>query len=261
MKLGSGARRGAQRGGFVLGIIVGLLVGLAIALGVALYIAKVPVPFMDKVGHRTPEQEAQEAEKLKTWDPNAGLAGKQAPRPVMPASEPAAETAPPAPHTATPASSPVPVAVVGKPVAAKPAASAASATGSTKPKHETRDSRDPAAILAGEPVNSKADKPTKNDKPAKSDKPADPAVPGSDAFVYFVQAGAYSNSNDAEQQRARLAMQGLVAKVSEREQAGRTVYRVRLGPFDSRDEAERQQDRLKGAGLDSALVRVERNHP
>ncbi|MCA6218502.1 SPOR domain-containing protein [Ideonella sp. B7] len=254
MKLGSGARRGAQRGGFVLGIIVGLLVGLAIALGVALYIAKVPVPFMDKVGHRTPEQEAQEAEKLKTWDPNAGLAGKQAPRPVMPASEPATEAAP-APRTAGAASSPVPVAVVGKPVAAKPAASAASATASPKPKHETRDSRDPAAILAGEPVSSKAD------KPAKTDKPAEPAAAGGDAFIYFVQAGAYSNSNDAEQQRARLAMQGLVAKVSEREQAGRTVYRVRLGPFDSRDEAERQQDRLKGAGLDSALVRVERNHP
>lgn len=248
MKLGSGARRGAQRGGFALGIIVGLLVGLAIALGVALYIAKVPVPFMDKVGHRTPEQEAQEAEKLKTWDPNAGLAGKQAPRPVMPASEPAAET-PPAPHTAGAASSPVPVAVVGKPTAAvKPASSAASA-GAAKPKYETRD---PAAILAGEPIAPKA---------AKTDKPAEPAATGSDAFIYFVQAGAYSNSNDAEQQRARLAMQGLVAKVSEREQAGRTVYRVRLGPFDSRDEAERQQDRLKGAGLDSALVRVERNHP
>ena len=46
---------------------------------------------------------------------------------------------------------------------------------------------------------------------------------------------------------------------AEREQDGRTVYRVRLGPFDSRDEAERQQDRLKGAGMDSALVRVERN--
>ena len=75
--------RPAQRGGFILGLIVGLLVGLAVALGVALYIAKVPVPFMDKVGHRTAEQDAAESERLKSWDPNAGLAGKQAPRPVM----------------------------------------------------------------------------------------------------------------------------------------------------------------------------------
>ena len=230
MKFGSGARRQAQRGGFVLGMIVGLLVGLAIALGVALYIAKVPVPFMDKVGHRTPEQEAQEAEKLKTWDPNAGLAGKQAPRPVPAASEAGSA---PLPYVGG-ASSPVPVAVMGKPASAPAPA-------------ETKSRRDPAAILSGAPV------------PTHADKPAEPAAAGADPFVYFVQAGAYSNANDAEQQRARLAMQGLVAKVSEREQAGRTVYRVRLGPFDNRDEAERQQDRLKGAGMDSALVRVERS--
>lgn len=232
MKFGSGARRQAQRGGFVLGMIVGLLVGLAIALGVALYIAKVPVPFMDKVGHRTPEQEAQEAEKLKTWDPNAGLAGKQAPRPVPAASEAASA---PLPYVGG-ASSPVPVAVMGKPASAAAPAPA-----------ETKSKRDPAAILSGAPV------------PTHADKPAEPVAAGADPFVYFVQAGAYSNANDAEQQRARLAMQGLVAKVSEREQAGRTVYRVRLGPFDNRDEAERQQDRLKGAGMDSALVRVERS--
>lgn len=230
MKFGSGARRQAQRGGFVLGMIVGLLVGLAIALGVALYIAKVPVPFMDKVGHRTPEQEAQEAEKLKTWDPNAGLAGKQAPRPVPAASEAGSA---PLPYVGG-ASSPVPVAVMGKPASAPAPA-------------ETKSRRDPAAILSGAPV------------PTHADKPAEPAAAGADPFVYFVQAGAYSNANDAEQQRARLAMQGLVAKVSEREQAGRNVYRVRLGPFDNRDEAERQQDRLKGAGMDSALVRVERS--
>lgn len=233
MKFGSGARRGAQRGGFVLGMIVGLLVGLAIALGVALYIAKVPVPFMDKVGHRTPEQEAQEAEKLKTWDPNAGLAGKQAPRPAMAASEAGSA---PLPYVGG-ASSPVPVAVVGKPASAAPAPAPA----------EARSKRDPAAILSGAPVA------------AHADKPAEPVAAGTDPFLYFVQAGAYSNANDAEQQRARLAMQGLVAKVSEREQAGRNVYRVRLGPFDNRDEAERQQDRLKGAGMDSALVRVERS--
>jgi len=242
MKLGSGARRQAQRGGFVLGMIVGLLVGLAIALGVALYIAKVPVPFMDKVGHRTPEQEAQEAEKLKSWDPNAGLAGKQAPRPVMAASEPASAPLP----CVGGASSPVPVAVVGKSASAPKAVSASAAAPAPAPA-EAKSKRDPAAILSGAPVA------------AHADKPAEPAAAGADPFLYFVQAGAYSNANDAEQQRARLAMQGLVAKVSEREQAGRNVYRVRLGPYDNRDEAERQQDRLKGAGMDSALVRVERS--
>jgi len=67
-----------QRGGFFLGLIVGLLAGLSLALGVALYIAKVPVPFVNKVPQRSAEQDAAEAEKNKNWDPNSGLAGKNA---------------------------------------------------------------------------------------------------------------------------------------------------------------------------------------
>ena len=63
MNLSSPTRR-AQHGGTFLGIIVGLLVGLGVALGVALYIAKVPVPFVEKVPHRTPEQDAAELEQI-----------------------------------------------------------------------------------------------------------------------------------------------------------------------------------------------------
>ena len=75
----------SQRGGFFLGMIVGLLIGLALALGVALYIAKVPLPFIDKVPQRTAEQDAAEAEKNKNWDPNNPLYGKNPakPRPVQ----------------------------------------------------------------------------------------------------------------------------------------------------------------------------------
>jgi cell division protein FtsN len=70
--------------------------------------------------------------------------------------------------------------------------------------------------------------------------------------------GAYSRVDDAEQQRARLAMLGYTARVTEREQSGRTVYRVRLGPYERKEEAEMTQDRLRGSTIESALVRVER---
>jgi cell division protein FtsN len=53
-------------------------------------------------------------------------------------------------------------------------------------------------------------------------------------------------------------MQGLTARISEREQAGRTVYRVRVGPFERRAEADAVQQRLKGDGVDGQLVRVQR---
>ncbi len=91
-----------QRGGFVLGLVVGLLIGLALALGVALYVTKVPVPFLDKVPQRTPEQDAAEQEKNKNWDPNAPLAGKNPARPAVPPPAPPSPSgvAPPAP-TAT----------------------------------------------------------------------------------------------------------------------------------------------------------------
>jgi cell division protein FtsN len=216
-----------QRGGFAVGFVVGLLVGLAVALGVALYIAKVPSPFHDKVPHRTPEQEAAEAEKMRNWDPNAGLAGKQGP-----------VTSRPAPASAPPAPVPLPGSD-GRPVR-QGTGEAAIPPAPPAPKSN----RDAAAILAGEPVQAPAPKVPK---------------PGGDAFVYFVQVGAYSSGDDAEQQRAKLALQGFGAKVSEREQGGRTIHRVRLGPFDSQPEAAAAQERLKSSGVDSALVRQERN--
>ncbi|WP_374675500.1 SPOR domain-containing protein [Ideonella sp.] len=214
-----------QRGGFALGLIVGLLVGLAVALGVALYIAKVPSPFHDKVPHRTPEQEAAEAEKLRNWDPNAGLGGKPVP------AKPAASALPAYPEA---------------PAAQRPAPASAPAAAAP------RSQRDAAAILSGEPVP-----PPPLRAPAATPGPARP--PAGDAFVYYVQAGAFSSADDAEQQRARLALQGFGAKVHEREQSGRVVHRVRLGPYDSQAEATTQQERLKAAGIDAALVRLERN--
>ncbi len=87
---------------------------------------------------------------------------------------------------------------------------------------------------------------------------AAPAPAGTDPFQYFVQAGAFRTQQDADAQRAKLAMLGWEARVSERETNGRTVFRVRVGPFAKRDDAESLKEKLDGAGVDSALVRVQR---
>ena len=197
-----------QRGGFVMGLIVGLLVGLGLALAVALYVTKAPVPFVNKVPQRTPEQDAAETERNKSWDPNAPLANK-----------PSARASAPTPVPATPATPPK------APAVAEP------------PK--------PAAILSGQ------------EPPPIAIAPRS-AKPGVDPFIYFVQVGAFSKPEDAEQQRAKLAMLGYVAKVTEREQSGRPMYRVRLGPYQVRDEAESTQAKLQSGGETAALVRVER---
>jgi cell division protein FtsN len=111
--------------------------------------------------------------------------------------------------------------------------------------------RNPAAILAGQPV-------AKASAPAAGASQAGSTKPGADPFSYFVQAGAYSQQEEAEQQRARLAIIGFEAKLTEREQAGRTVYRVRVGPFDKKDDAEAAKTKLTDSGVESALVRVQR---
>jgi cell division protein FtsN len=225
-----------QRGGFALGLIVGLLLGLAVALGVALYVTKTPVPLMNKGQQRTPEQDAAEAERNKTWDPNAALAGKPPVRTVAPTPPaPASDTAI-VPRTAGPVLPPPPDAERPKPVAAAASQPRAEAPKST---------RDAAAILAGKASGEAGDA-------------AQTASAGADPFIYFVQVGAYSKAEDAEQQRAKLALAGLRATVSEREQNGRTVHRVRLGPFDRKDEADLQTDRAKAIDPDASLVRVER---
>ena len=216
-----------QRGGFALGLIVGLLVGLALAIGVALYVTKVPVPFVNKVPPRTAEQDAAEAEKNKNWDPNAPLATRPV-APIRPPAGPASAALPPG------------VGIVPAPPAPGTAATPAR--------------RDPAAILSGQPPATAA-------RPASAPAPAVAArstKPGTDPFTYFVQVGAYAKPEDAEQQRARVGLMGMTARVSEREQSGRTVYRVRLGPYERKEDADAAQERLAGSGVEAALVRVER---
>lgn len=226
----------SQRGGFFLGMIVGLLVGLALALGVALYITKVPLPFIDKVPQRTPEQYAAEVEHNKNWDPNSPLYGKNPakPRAIQPeASAPDAASAP--------AESPVPDAA---PQATPPAAANAASAAASKAKAAAKaasapasSARNPAAILSGEPVST---------------------APAPDALSYQVQAGAYGSQAEAEQQRAKLGMMGIEARIQEREVNGRTMFRVRIGPFAQREQAEEVRGKLQASGVESALVRIQK---
>jgi cell division protein FtsN len=220
-------RGGFQKGGFALGLVVGLLIGLVLALGVALYITKAPVPFIDKVPQRTAEQDSAEAARNKNWDPNAALGGLAAQRAAS-AAQAAQAGSGPAPLTA-PATAGLPATAVAPAASVPPA----------------RPARDPAAILAGQ-------------APAPAPAPASATAAAADAFVYFVQAGAYTRSDDAEQQKARLAMGGWTAKVTEREQAGRTVWRVRIGPYATRAEADAQQQKLVDQGIEAQIVRVEK---
>lgn len=128
----------------------------------------------------------------------------------------------------------------------------------TTPPATTTASPAPATRAASSPAAAPAAKPATAPAAAASAAIVKSTKPGTDAFTYFVQVGAYARPEDAEQQRARVGLMGMSAKVTEREQSGRTVYRVRLGPFDRKDDADAAQQRLAGNGVEAALVRVER---
>ena len=248
------SQRQQQRGGTIIGFILGTLVGLAGALAVAVYVTKVPVPFVDRAISRKPAEDAAEAERNKNWNPNAALAGKPA------------KTATPEPVSGSMADAD------GKAVTKKIHADEAAArdkadmtektVGKTKPDATETPvsstspsgknfSSDPLGDLAvakgqGKTVSTVASK------------PAAAETASTDPFAYYVQVGAFRAQEDAQSQRAKLALMGLDAKISEREQSGRTVYRVRLGPYERQTDAERMKDNLQTGGLDSALVRVQR---
>lgn len=212
----------SQRGGTFLGFIIGLVLGLAVALAVAIYVTKVPTPFSNKNQTRSTDQDVQETEKNKDWNPNSVF------QPKPPAEAPAAPSAPAADATTDKSAS----GTTGKSAAEAPKA-------------------EPRPAVTADPLGDLAKSKSGLSTPATPANAADP-------FDYVIQVGAYRTSSDADAQKAKLALMGLDAKVSERDQAGRTVYRVRLGPFADKAAAERIRARLEGSGIENTLVRVQR---
>jgi cell division protein FtsN len=226
----------SQRGSTLLGFILGLVIGLTVALGVAMYVTKVPMPFSNKNQSRSAEQDAVESQKNKDWNPNGALQSKPAT-----AETPADSSAAPASNAPAPAVAADPLADLMKKSSSgsAPASPAASAPAVAPPPAATpQPAPAPAASPAASPAANKA--------------------AANDPFTYFVQAGAFKSASDADAQKAKLSMMGIESKVSERDQAGRTIYRVRSGPFDDKEQAEKIKARLDATGIDAALVRVQR---
>lgn len=230
----------SQKGGAATGFIIGLVIGLAAALAVAIYVTKVPTPFTNKNQPRSAEQDAAEAQKNKDWNPNGALQSK--PAPSTPPETDANKEVPKEPSK-EPVKEPV------KEVAKEPV--------KESPKESTKETAKEPAKEATKPEPKPAVTADPLGDLVKSKVPQ-AAASGADPFTYFVQAGAFRSQAEADAHRAKLAMMGLDAKISEREQAGRLVYRVRLGPFDDKDVAENAKNRLDKNGIETALVRVQR---
>lgn len=230
-----------QRGGTFLGLVLGLIVGLAIAVVVALYITKSPAPFQQKGVNGnggapratepgnvatplpTPQQQSQQAQNEGPADPNRPLWSKTPAKPVgQPEAPPSAPAQPPV-ATTRPAELP-----------------AANGTTNGKPADASRPAEKPAARPAEKPL---------------ADPIAEIAQADANKVGYLLQVGAFRSQDDAERQKANLAMQGFEAKVTERDVNGVKMYRVRLGPYNRMEDMSRARDRLQSSGFEASVIR------
>jgi len=225
-----------QEGNTLVGFIIGLVIGLVIAVVVALSITKGQSPFTDKApknGKPTDEASGQIA------DPNKPMYGsKDAVKKANSEFEREAAAKP----AATDELQKVVDSIQAKGQAAAPAAATAPAA---KPPAAPA----PAVTSPGAPppVNSAA-------PPAQAAAPA-PALPGEDKFVYYLQAGAFREVGDAENTRAKLALLGFEATVSDRATDSGVLHRVRMGPFTQVEAMNKVRAKLSENGVDVAVVR------
>ncbi|MGW8390510.1 SPOR domain-containing protein [Pseudoduganella sp. HUAS MS19] len=219
-----------QEGNTLVGFIIGLVIGLVIAVVVALSITKGQSPFTDKGaknGKPTDEASGQIA------DPNKPMYGsKDAVKKANSEFEREAPKKAPADELQKVVDN---IQAQGQAPAKAPAAPApAPAPAATSP-------------AAPPPVNSAA-------PPAQAAAPA-PALPGEDKFVYYLQAGAFREAGDAENTRAKLALLGFEATVSDRATDAGVLHRVRMGPFTQVEAMNKVRAKLSENGIDVAVVR------
>jgi cell division protein FtsN len=214
-----------QRGSTLTGLIIGLIIGLGIAVVVALLITKGASPFTDKSGKlgRPADLAPNQAS-----DPNKPMYGnrdaaREANRQL--ADKDKAEARPaPAP---APAADPDPL---GKAIAAM---------------------KEPAAVrtIPAAPAAAVA-------VPAAPAPTA--AASAEDRMVYYLQAGAFRDLSDAENTRAKLALLGFEAAISERASDSGVLHRVRVGPYAQVETMNKARAKLLDSGVDVAIVRNQR---
>ena len=232
-----------QRGSTLTGLIIGLIVGLGIAVAVALTITKGASPFTEKAAKTGRPADPAPGQAM---DPNKPMyTNREA---VREANKEVTEKA--AARTATPSKPAESADPLGQAIAsmeAKPAAQPAA--------HDSHPLAVPAAAPASHAVPA---------TPAAA--PAAPATTtasaantaGSGEYIYYLQAGAFRNMPDAEATRAKLALLGFEAAISDSTRESGVLHHVRLGPYNQVESMNKARAKLLDNGVDVAIVRKQR---
>ncbi|MFC5551197.1 SPOR domain-containing protein [Massilia aerilata] len=230
-----------QRGSTLTGLIIGLIVGLGIAVAVALTITKGASPFTEKTakagrpadpapGQAMDPNKPMYANRDAAREANKEVTEKAAARSAKPA-EPAAPAAPAA--------------------AADPLGQAIASMESRQPVSASTAAQAHPAARDAHPLAAPAAPPT-----AVAAAPAPAAASGD--YIYYLQAGAFREMPDAEATRAKLALLGFEAAISDRTSDSGVLHRVRLGPYNQVEAMNKARAKLLDSGVDVAIVRNQR---
>ena len=173
---------------------------------------------------------------------------KKSPLPFVDKSDPAhgvTTVSPPQPSSANTGS---PAALPGKP-GEKPVG-----TASENPRFEFY------KILPSGQEPSPGSKPSDGHGAPDEDRmPVDESVPPPAPVTssFYLQAGSFQKSVDADNLKAKLALMGLDTSVQEANIPEKgVVYRVRVGPFAKPEEMNRARNQLSQSGIQASVVKV-----
>jgi cell division protein FtsN len=227
--------RKTSGGGTLLGLFIGLVIGVIAVAGVVWYVNKVPLPFT--------------------------TTGQQAKLP-----SPVSDAPGPEPTPEVPALAPAPVALPGKP---------GDSTTPEKPRFDfykilpgnaeaipdptqrvpSVAERLPTTIppLEGKPLEIKPiDVRPPEDRKSEDKKPeAEPLL----KKPIYLQAGSFQNVAEADNQKARLALMGVEARIQQVMLQDKVWYRVRLGPYPRMEEVSILRGELARQGIDARVVK------
>ncbi|MCB1965899.1 MAG: SPOR domain-containing protein [Candidatus Accumulibacter sp.] len=217
-------------GGTLLGLFIGLVIGVIAVAGVVWYVNRVPLPFT--------------------------TTGQQ---PKLP--PPVADAPPPAPPPDMAALPPAPVALPGKP---------GDSTAPEKPRFDFYKILPGNAEAIPDPTQRApglADIPPAVEQPLESKaldgkppevKTVDTSKPEREATLkqpIYLQAGSFQNVGEADNQKARLALMGVEARIQQVMLHDKVWYRVRLGPYPRMDEVNILRSELARQGIDARVVK------
>jgi cell division protein FtsN len=128
-----------------------------------------------------------------------------------------------------------------------------------KPASPGRTTPPPAAVEPAPPVAPEAAPSFDFYKVLPGDAPGElPPAPdaAADTPLYYLQAGAFQNADDADNLKAQLALLGLEAEIQTSDVADKGVFhRVRVGPFRAMDEVNSTRSLLAQNNIPATLVK------